>query len=105
MQYWNETETILKRNVPDPRQYHDILNEVESGIKQNQVEQLKNKYSNLFDKEIEKILMLEDKDSKTALHLASENGHASIVQLLIKVGADPKQINSSSKNQSKQTLI
>ena len=29
------------------------------------------------------------------MHIASENGHASIVQLLIKVGADPKSINSS----------
>ena len=48
MQYWNESETILKRNVPDPRQYHDVLNEVEQALKKSQVDQMINRYQSQF---------------------------------------------------------
>ena len=47
-----------------------------------------------------RILCLQDKNGQTALHLACENGDASIVGLLMKVGADAEQIDQKSKSKS-----
>jgi ankyrin repeat protein len=48
-----------------------------------------------------RILCLQDKNGETALHIASENGHASIVGLLLKVGAGAQEIDEKSKAKSK----
>ena len=51
-----------------------------------------------FNRDIEKNINIEDKMVNTPLHVAAENGNASIVKELIKKGADIKRLNKDGKN-------
>lgn len=51
-------------------------------------------------------MCLQDKNNQTALHLASQNGHANIVGLLLKVGGSADRSTSSTTSpQSSLTVI